>query len=125
MIKFCGLAFEHTENKKQEEVLEKVKTAQSHGLSIDDNGANGLSQILTPDEMRVLGTVRGRELIKHENILDLGAISLDPINGRTVNVKRGELGLKHHVPVADQKRKDGLGLMMGEGSWNKPVDLVA
>ena len=117
ILKFVSLAFHPTEKEEQEAVLEKVSLAKLDGQGLDDNGTdtNGIGEILTPQEMEILGTLRGRELIRHEDILDLGAISSGAIHGLAANVKRGSLGL---VPSSqytrNQSRKDGLGLMLGE-----------
>ena len=108
-VDFCLNAFEHHAPEKQEQVLKKMETAMlasnveapasvtkteaavEKKAIIDPEG-------LSPDELRILNTIRARQMLRREDTLSIDSFSNDPINGWVPLVQRGSLGLQKVVP---------------------------
>lgn len=70
---------------------------------------------LTEDETAILNTIRGRQMLRSEDTMNLENLAADIIDGRRINLERGQLGLVE--PSASDKKKDGvdvMALMIGE-----------
>ena len=53
---------------------------------------------LSPDELRILNTIRARQMLRREDTLSIDSFSNDPINGWLPLVQRGSLGLQKIAP---------------------------
>ena len=75
-----------------------------------------LEGILTKEEMQILSTIRAREMMRQEDILNIDAFNSDAIDGLRANLKRGSLGLVEPPKESDAKKQDSdvLSLMMHE-----------
>ena len=49
---------------------------------------------LSPDELRILNTIRARQMLRREDTLSINSFSNDAINGLVPVVKTGSLGLQ-------------------------------
>ena len=49
---------------------------------------------LSPDEMRILNTIRARQMLRREDTLSIDSFSNNAINGFMPIVKQGSLGLQ-------------------------------
>lgn len=99
-VDFCLNAFADTEPEERAAVLRKVD-----GTGVETNGTNGDASMtgankhtvnqdsLTEDELRVLKTIRARQMLRTEDTLNLDNWSSEVINGYSPNVRRGALGL--------------------------------
>ena len=103
---FCLNAFEQHDPEKQAAVLEKTENAMlvenveaPANLSTTKTDAEiekkalvdpeGLSQ----DEMRILNTIRARQMLRREDTLNIDSFSNDAIHGFVPIVKQGSLSL--------------------------------
>ena len=96
-VDFCVQAFEPTARAEREAVLQKVEA-----LSVNDSGstdaktkegAEVLTAALSADELRILATIRAREMMRIEDSMNIDSFSADAIDGMAPNLKRGSLGL--------------------------------
>ena len=113
-VDFCLNAFEHHAPEKQEQVLKKMETAM---LASNVEAPASATKIeaavekkavvdpegLSPDEMRILNTIRARQMLRREDTLNIDNFSNDPINGWLPIVQRGSLGLQKVVPKSVPK----------------------
>ena len=106
-VDFCLNAFEHHAPEKHEAVLKKMETAMLANnaeapadLSTTKTEAEVEKKAivdpegLSPDEMRILNTIRARQMLRREDTLSINSFSNDAINGWVPLVKRGSLGLQ-------------------------------
>ncbi|KAI9652254.1 MAG: hypothetical protein M1831_007102 [Alyxoria varia] len=118
-LEFCMSAFLPTEPEKQKAVLKRLEdmnTDSSESNKAQEKANKDLEGLLSDDEMHVLTTIRAREMVRHEDIVDIDTFHTDNINGWVVNLKKGSLGLVKHSPAAavNQQKRDVLGLMLHE-----------
>ena len=106
-VDFCLNAFEQHAPEKHEAVLKKMETAM---LASNAEAPADLSTTkteaevekkaivdpegLSPDELRILNTIRARQMLRREDTLSINSFSNDAINGWVPLVKRGSLGLQ-------------------------------
>jgi hypothetical protein len=76
------------------EELKNSGSAQSHAE---------LQAYLSPDELTILNNVKAREMVRHEDIVDLNSFQTDIIDGRALNMVKGNLGL---ISAQDVKPKE-------------------
>ena len=77
--------------------------------------AQMLEANLTEDETRVLNTIRARQMLRSEDIMDIEHLGVDVIDGRRINMERGSLGLA--TPMSGKQKKeavDVMALLVGE-----------
>ena len=120
-VDFCFHAFRPVDEGEKRAVLQKLETLS---LEQDDSAGNAtkpkqtvemLEANLTEDETRILNTIRGRQMLRSEDTMNIENLAADVINGRRINLERGSLGLVE--PSAADKKKDTvdiLALMVGE-----------
>ena len=58
---------------------------------------------LSADELRILKTIRARQMLRREDTLSIDSFSSDAINGYLPLVKRGSLGLLKVAPKSAPK----------------------
>lgn len=116
-VDFCLNAFEHHAPEKHEAVLKKMESAM---LANQAEAPAALSTApaepateteakieakverkaivdpegLSPDELKILNTIRARQMLRREDTLSIDSFSNDAINGWAPVVKRGSLGLQ-------------------------------
>jgi hypothetical protein len=69
------------------------------------------------EEMRILNTLRAREMVRSEDSMNLDTFTSDAIDGRAVNMVHGSLGLISAQEAAKKGTKkfdDVLSKLMGE-----------
>ncbi|KAL8778776.1 MAG: hypothetical protein Q9213_007256 [Squamulea squamosa] len=120
-VDFCFNAFRPVDEAEKRRVLQKLETMS---LEQDSNAGNAskpkqtvemLEANLTEEETAILNTIRGRQMLRSEDTIDIENLAADVIDGRRINLERGQLGLVE--PSASDKKKDSvdiLALMMGE-----------
>lgn len=105
-VDFCLNAFEHHAPEKQAAVMKKMETAMlvenvvapadlaetktdaeiEKKALVDPEG-------LSPDEIRILNTIRARQMLRREDTLSIDNFTNDAIHGFVPVVKQGTLGL--------------------------------
>lgn len=106
-VEFCLSAFEHHAPEKHEAVLKKMETAilasnVEAPASVPTTVTEAKIQEkviadpegLSPDEVRILNTIRARQMLRREDTLNIDSFSNDSIDGWIPVVKRGSLGLQ-------------------------------
>ena len=118
-LDFCVQALLPTEPRKRDAVMEKVQHMQIDAANAKDpvKATKDLEAVLNPEEMKVYTSVRAREMVRREEILNIDTFNTDVIDGLTANVTRGSLGLvapSAKPGLKEAKRTDLLSLMMRE-----------
>ena len=118
-LDFCVKALLPTEPKKKDEVMKKMEALNVDISNSKDpvKATKDLEAVLTPEEMQVLTTVRAREMVRREEIINLDTFNVDIIDGLAPNTVRGSLGLvppESKPETKGPKRSDLLSLMMRE-----------
>lgn len=76
-----------------------------------------LKNTLSPEELDIMNTIRGRRMIRAEDSLNIDNYRLDSINGMAPNLERGNLTLrKAEINKIDVSKKDLLSLLNGEAA---------
>lgn len=80
---------------------------------IDPKAKAALEASMSPQELHIMNTIRAREMLRTEDTINIDTFSCDTIDGLTVNLQQGHLGL---VKSSGQKAEkiDVLGLFHGE-----------
>ncbi|OGE53726.1 hypothetical protein PENARI_c007G03087 [Penicillium arizonense] len=120
-IDFCFRAFAHVPVERKDALLEKMK---NHGVSdptaTDLKTREALEELkntLSPEELDIMNTIRGRRMIRAEDSLNIDNYRLDSINGMAPNLERGNLTLrKAEINKIDVTKKDLLSLLSGEAA---------
>ncbi|KAL8676492.1 MAG: hypothetical protein Q9186_006987 [Xanthomendoza sp. 1 TL-2023] len=121
-VDFCFQAFRPVDEAEKRKVLKKLED-----LSLEQDKETGdastpkktvemLEATLTEDETSILNTIRGRQMLRSEDTMDIENLAADVIDGRRINLERGALGLVKPSAGSDTKKEsvDILALMMGE-----------
>lgn len=109
-VDFCYRAFIPIPPEQKESVLRKMQD-----LKLDDTtSAAELEASLSPEELRIMNSIRARQMLRSEDTINIDTFSTDTINGLTANLKTGELGLTKPVAEEKGKKEDVLALLMGE-----------
>jgi len=120
-IDFCFRAFAHVPVERKDALLEKMK---NHGVSdptaTDLKTREALEELkntLSPEELDIMNTIRGRRMIRAEDSLNIDNYRLDSINGMAPNLERGNLTLrKAEINKIDVSKKDLLSFLSGEAA---------
>ncbi len=110
-VDFCLNAFEQHAPEKQQAVMKKMETAMlannaeapTPPASTETEAAVEQKAVvdpegLSPDELRILNTIRARQMLRREDTLSIDSFSNDSINGYVPIVKTGSLGLMKVAP---------------------------
>lgn len=114
-VDFCLNAFVPVDAAKRDAVLKRVEDLKISGSAQDPKE---LEAYLSPEEMRILNTVRAREMLRSEDTVNIDTFTSDTIDGRAVNMVHGSLGLISAQEAAEKVAKksvDVLSKLMGEG----------
>lgn len=123
-IDFCFNAFIPVDAKQKESLLERMRELGIEDLSqIEDNeqyakGVAELEGLLSPEQMRIMHSIRARQMLRSEDTINIDNFGSDVIDGLTVNLKVGQLGLVAPTKKAST-RPDVLALMSGEEQLEK------
>lgn len=118
-VDFCFHAFEPAAREEREDVLRKLEGIRLNGSGSTDAKAKEsveeLEAALSADELRILTTIRARQMIRSEDTMNIDSFSADVIDGMAANLQRGDLGLVN-ATVAHAKGPDFdvLALLTGE-----------
>lgn len=115
-VDFCFHAFEPAAREEREALVRKMEIIKGANDATTDASDEELKKALSPDELRILNTMRARQMIRQEDIVNLENFNSDPINGMVPNMKRGDLGLVMAPTTTEAKcpSGDALALMYGE-----------
>ena len=120
-IDFCFGAFVPVSVEQKEAVIEKLKALGLNETTSTDpkikQEVEKLEANLSPDEMRILTTIRARQMIRSEDTMNINNFGIDAIDGLAPNMKRGDLGLvkAQAVSATQLPEVDIIALMNGEG----------
>ncbi|KAL8842375.1 MAG: hypothetical protein Q9176_002764 [Flavoplaca citrina] len=123
-VDFCFNAFRPVDEAEKKAVLKKIEN-----MTLDNDSTAGsaskpkqtvemVEANLNEDETRILNTIRGRQMLRSEDTINIENLAADVIDGKRINLQRGSLGLV--APSATEHNKgttsedDVLGLFMGE-----------
>ncbi|KAL8749484.1 MAG: hypothetical protein Q9199_007654 [Rusavskia elegans] len=120
-VDFCFNAFRPVDEAEKKAVLKKLENVS---LEQNDPASDGskpkqtvemLEATLTEDETRILNTIRGRQMLRSEDTINIENLAADVIDGRRINLERGSLGLVEPSATVEKKEVDDvLALFMGE-----------
>lgn len=120
-IDFCFTAFEPTANEEEKQKVIKKSEAVTTEKDDEVGNANGpkktvqhLETSLTEDEKRILNTIRARQMLRTEDIINIENLAADIIDGRKINLKRGSLGLVHATGSEKKEAVDVMALMIDD-----------
>ena len=121
-VEFCLNAFEHHAPEKQAAVMKKMEmgmlASNASNVAAPANVADSKTEAaveekavvdpegLSPDEMKILNTIRARQMLRREDTLSIDNFTNDAINGYIPVVARGDLGLEKVVPKSVPVPKD-------------------
>ncbi|KAK8006929.1 hypothetical protein PG989_000919 [Apiospora arundinis] len=115
-VDFCFSSFAPVDKDEKEVVLAKMKEVGIEDPSIGNEkyqqGIKELETLLSPEQMTIVHSLRGRQMLKSSEWLDLEDFGSDVIDGLTPKMVRGELGLA--TPTKDFKFRDVYGTLSGE-----------
>jgi len=107
-------AFVPVDAAKRDALLKRIEDLKISGSAQDPKE---LEAYLSPEEMRILNTVRAREMVRSEDTVNIDTFTSDTIDGRAVNMVHGSLGLISAQEAAKKvakKSDDVLSKLMGE-----------
>lgn len=71
-------------------VLDRIK---SLGVGDDEINMEDLHAYLSPEELEILGSLRAKKAALKADIIDMDNVTSDTIDGLTINMVHGSLGL--------------------------------
>jgi hypothetical protein len=95
-VEFCFRAFAHVPLEQKEALVEKLKKLSLDADANDEHTKQALAALekdLTPEELQILNTLRGRRMLRAEDSLNIDNFSLDSIDGMAPRLEQGKLGL--------------------------------
>lgn len=100
--------------------MQKLKSFDIHDGEADDpetiKALNEVQKKLTPEENQVLNILRGRKMMRHEDIINVDNFTKDAFDGHVAVLERGNLGLKKIDATKVPKAKlFSLGFLEGHG----------
>jgi len=84
------------------------------------HAVNELQAVLTPEQMRILNSIRARQMLRPDDMINIDSHGSDIIDGLSPNLVRGQLGLVEPdkafkaATVNIGEKKDILALLTGE-----------
>ncbi|QKX53210.1 uncharacterized protein TRUGW13939_00286 [Talaromyces rugulosus] len=83
-LEFCSNAFNPVTPEDRNSALEKMgKDVTSKGFQVD----------LSPEEQKVVGHIRARQMMRTEDTINISSFGTDSINGMVPSLQRGSFGL--------------------------------
>ncbi|KAI4156991.1 MAG: hypothetical protein L6R39_000854 [Caloplaca ligustica] len=121
-VDFCVQAFRPVDEAEKRRVLQKLEAV---GLEHDDAASDAskpkqtkemLETKFTDDEMHILNTIRGRQMLRSEDTMNIENLAADVIDGKRINLERGALGLSEASGKGEKKGEsvDVMALIIGE-----------
>lgn len=112
--------------------LDSVSSEQNDSVANGDKPKKtvGMPETnLTEDETQILNTMRARQMIRSEDLMNIDHLAADVLDGRRINLKRGSLGLvKPTGPEIKKEHIDVIGKILGEDNMGKtektPVAII-
>ena len=120
-VEFCLNAFEHHAPEKQAAVMKKMETAMlasnASNVEAPANVSTTQNQTeaaieekaavdpegLSPEELKILNTIRARQMLRREDTLSIDNFTNDAINGYVPQLVRGSLSLQKAAPKSTPK----------------------
>ena len=99
-VDFCLNAFAETSPEERQKVLDKIKAINNGDSNVQLKNHEDLEK-LDEDELRILNSIRARQMLRMEDTFNLDHFGSDAIDGFAPNLRRGKLGL---TPKADDGR---------------------
>ena len=100
-LDFCLNAFEPVGPEETESVMKKLGANQDSINGITTSTGEGISQKaevdpegLNPDELRILKSIRARQMLRRDDAMNLESFGSDTIDGLAPVMRRGTLGLR-------------------------------
>lgn len=125
-VDFCLHAFEHQDPAKREALLQKLETSTIQtGVEASATPADAAKEAsiqekaevdpegLSPDELRILKTIRARQMLRTEDAMNIDNFATDAIDGYAPMIKRGALTLMHVGPRAAPKWRSKMDMAHG------------
>lgn len=121
-VDFCFNAFRPVDEAEKKAVLKKLENVRlDHEAATSDASSKPkqtvemLEASLTEDETRILNTIRGRQMLRSEDTINIENLAADVIDGKRINLERGSLGLVEPSAAMEKKEVDDvMALFMGE-----------
>jgi flavine halogenase len=116
-IDFCFKAFIPVSLAEKQAIVQRMEQLgiadPSTSNEAYDRGVKELKSILSPEQMRIMHTIRARQMLRSEDTLNMDNFGTDVIDNLSPNLVTGSLGL---VPPKDNRlaQPDVLALMSGE-----------
>ena len=123
-IDFCFRAFAHVPVEQKDALLEKLKNLGLSDPTATDlktrEAIEELEKTLSPEELNIMNTIRGRRMIRAEDSLNIENFTLDTINGMAPYLERGNLTLrKAEGYKPDISKTDLLSFLNGEAAHHE------
>ncbi|MCJ1268835.1 hypothetical protein MMC22_008723 [Lobaria immixta] len=124
-VDFCFQAFQPAGEEEKKKVLKKLGAVS---LEQDDSAGNAnkprktvemVEANLTEDETRILNTIRARQMLRSEDIMDVENLAAYIIDGRRINLEHGSLGLARATGAEKKEQIDVMALLVGEDKMGK------
>ena len=115
-VDFCFQAFKPAAREQREAVMKKVESISGPNGALSKEADEELQKALSPDELQILNTMRARQMVRQEDIVNIENFSSDAIDGMVPNLKTGSLTLVRAKVDGEVKRKKDnvLDMMKGE-----------
>lgn len=114
-VNFCMSAFAPAAPEDREAVRKKLESFNLHDAASTNSKSKELEASLSREEMRILTTMRARQMVRSEDWVNINNFGVDTIDGMAVHMKRGSLGL--HRPTkapTNGPPVDVMALLVGE-----------
>ncbi|KAH8694999.1 hypothetical protein BGW36DRAFT_298705 [Talaromyces proteolyticus] len=97
-VEFAFRSWLHIDPTLKESLVEKLKSLDVHDAEATDEktvkAIDEIQKTLTPEESQALDMLRGRKMMRHEDMVNIDNFTKDTIDGLVAIVERGKLGLK-------------------------------
>lgn len=140
-LDFCLNAFEGHDPEQQKAVMQKMKTTEvlkgvgaapgPAPTKAEEEEINKKAEVdpegLTPEELKILHTIRARQMMRMQDIMHIDNFGIDAIDGYVPLIKRGYLSLIKQTPrpMNDDASMNGLINDIKFGDMAKPQVEVA
>lgn len=95
-VDFCLHAFDDVTPEAHKAVLDKINSVRVEG----GKETKGDLEMLSEDELRVLRTIRARQILSAQEAVNMDGFSQGVIDGLAPQLVRGSLGLRRVDPTA-------------------------
>lgn len=95
-------------------MLEKMEKLGLNDEGLDSKTKGELESSMSSEEIRIMNSIRARQMLRSEDTINIDTFSTDTIAGLTANLERGKLGLVRPSGEDNADKVDVLGLLTGE-----------